>query len=55
MPLSKNETIEKLKLATMRRCEERMANAGKGSGFRVDGGQTPRSGVTAILKRRHGL
>jgi hypothetical protein len=55
MPLSNNEIIEKLKMATMRRCEERIANAGKGSGFRVDGGQSSQLGVTAILKRRHGL
>jgi hypothetical protein len=55
MPLSNSEIIEKLKLATMRRCEERIATAGKESGFRVVGYQPSRSGVTALLKSRHGL
>lgn len=55
MPLSTNEIIEQLKMATMRRCEERIADAEKRSGFRVDSGQFPQGGVTAILKSRHGL
>jgi hypothetical protein len=55
MPLSNSEIIEKLKMATMRRCEERIANAGKGSGSRVVGGQPSQVGVSAILKSRHGL
>jgi len=54
MPLSNSEMIDKLKKATMRRCEERIANAGKGSGFNVDGTISP-LGVTSLLKSRHGL
>jgi hypothetical protein len=54
MPLSNSEMIEKLKIATIKRCEERIANAGKGSGFRVDG-PIPQFGVTSLLKSRHGL
>ncbi|MDD1697898.1 MAG: hypothetical protein LUQ36_06015 [Methanoregula sp.] len=55
MPISNREILEKLKMATMRRCEERIEKAGRGSGFRVDGSQPAQSGVTAILKSRHGL
>ena len=54
MPLSNSEMIEKMKISAMRRCEERIANAGKGSGFRVDG-PIPQFGVTSIMKSRHGL
>ncbi|MCE5297733.1 MAG: hypothetical protein MUE45_03065 [Methanoregulaceae archaeon] len=54
MPLPNSEMIERLKIATMRRCEERIANAGKGSGFRVEG-PVPQFGVTSLLKSRHGL
>jgi len=55
MPISNREILEKLKMATMRRCEERIEKAGRGSGLRVDGSQPAQSGVTAILKSRHGL
>lgn len=51
---SNSEIFEKLKMATMRRCEERIATAGKGSGFGVDG-QVPQFGVTTLLRSRHGL
>jgi len=51
---SNSEIFEKLKMATMRRCEERIATAGKGSGFGVDG-PVPQFGVTSLLRSRHGL
>ena len=54
MPLSNSEIIETLKMATLRRCEERIATAGKGSGFSADG-TISRFGVTSLLKSRHGL
>jgi hypothetical protein len=54
MSLSNSEMIERLKISAMRRCEERITNAGKGSGIRVEG-PIPQFGVTSIMKNRHGL
>jgi hypothetical protein len=54
MPLSNTEMIEKLKKATIRRCEERIAAAAKGSGSGTDYA-TPQFGVCTLLKNRHGL
>jgi len=54
MPLSNTEMIEKLKKMALRRCEERIAAAAKGSGGRTDY-TTPQFGVSALLKHRHGM
>jgi hypothetical protein len=54
MPLSNMEMIEKLKRSALKRCEERIAAAAKGSEGRTDY-TTPRFGASALLKHRHGM
>jgi hypothetical protein len=53
MSLSNLEMIEKLKLAALRRCEERIESARTQGRSYVS--QTPQFGVSALLKSRHGL
>lgn len=53
MPLSNTEMIEKLKMAALRRCEERIA-AARTQGSRIDSAP-PQFGVSVLLKHRHGL
>jgi hypothetical protein len=48
------DAIRNLKMTAIRRCEERIEKAGKGSTHRING-PTPHFGVTSFLKARHGL
>lgn len=48
------DAIRNLKMTTIRRCEERIEKAGKGSTVRIEG-PLPQFGVTSFLKARHGL
>jgi hypothetical protein len=48
------DAIRNLKMTAIRRCEERIEKAGKGSTHRING-PTPYFGVTSFLKARHGL
>lgn len=53
MPISNLEMIEKLKMAALRRCEERI-EAARMQGSRINSAP-PQFGVSALLKHRHGL
>ena len=46
------EIIQNLKRMAIRRCEERIADAEKGSGIKKE---LPQFGVTSMMKYRHGL
>ncbi len=46
------EIIQNLKRMAIRRCEERIADAAKGSGIKKE---LPQFGVTSMMKYRHGL
>ncbi len=53
MQLSHSEMIEKLKMAALRRCEERIEAARTQGRSYIP--ETPQFGVSALLKSRHGL
>jgi len=54
MPDTRLDAIRNLKMTAIRRCEERIAKAGKGLTNGIDG-PVPQFGVTSFLKARHGL